>query len=80
MTVVIASGDGTFDPAAARAAHKPVVLVQAGIHLGEIEGKDAGLMLLRDIAVTRKYPVLRLDTRPLQSVSNLPAATGGATP
>ncbi|HZY33364.1 MAG TPA: M14 family metallopeptidase [Rhodanobacter sp.] len=58
MTVVIASGDGTFDPAAARAAHKPVVLLQAGIHPGEIEGKDAGLMLLRDIAVAGKYPHL----------------------
>jgi hypothetical protein len=58
MTVVIASSDGTFDPAAARAARKPVVLVQAGIHPGEIEGKDAGLMLLRDVAVTRKYPHL----------------------
>jgi hypothetical protein len=58
MTVVIASGDGTFDPAAARKAGKPVVLLQAGIHPGEIEGKDAGLMLLRDIAVTGKYPHL----------------------
>ena len=58
MTVVIASADGTFDPAAARAARKPVVLVQAGIHPGEIEGKDAGLMLLRDIAVAGKYPHL----------------------
>lgn len=58
MTVVIASGDGTFDPAAARKAGKPVVLVQAGIHPGEIEGKDAGLMLLRDIAITHKYPHL----------------------
>ena len=58
MTVVIASGDGTFDPAAARKAGKPVVLLQAGIHPGEIEGKDAGLMLLRDIAITRKYPHL----------------------
>ena len=58
MMVVIASGDGTFDPVAARAARKPVVLVQAGIHPGEIEGKDAGLMLLRDIAVTHKYPHL----------------------
>ena len=58
MTVVIASADGTFTPAAARAAHKPVVLVQAGIHPGEIEGKDAGLMLLRDIAITHKYPHL----------------------
>ncbi|SOB88207.1 Murein tripeptide amidase MpaA [Sphingomonas guangdongensis] len=31
-------------------AAKPVLLVQAGIHAGEIDGKDAGLMLLRDIA------------------------------
>lgn len=58
MTVVIASGDGSFDPAAARKSGKAVVLVQAGIHPGEIEGKDAGLMLLRDIAVTGKYPHL----------------------
>ena len=58
MTVVIASGDGTFTPDAARAAHKPIVLLQAGIHPGEIEGKDAGLMLLRDIAIKNKYPHL----------------------
>ena len=42
---VIASKDGqAFDTA------KPVLLVQAGIHPGEIDGKDAGMMLLRDIA------------------------------
>jgi hypothetical protein len=58
MTVVIASAGATFDPAAARATHKPVVLLQAGIHPGEIEGKDAGLMLLRDIAVSGRYPHL----------------------
>ena len=58
MTVVIASSDGTFTADAARTAHKPIVLLQAGIHPGEIEGKDAGLMLLRDIAVTDKYPHL----------------------
>ena len=29
---------------------RPRVLVQAGIHGGEIDGKDAGLMLLRDIS------------------------------
>jgi murein tripeptide amidase MpaA len=34
--------------------HKPVVLVQAGIHAHEIDGKDAGLMLLRDIAFDGK--------------------------
>ncbi|MEP9400607.1 M14 family metallopeptidase [Sphingomonas sp. VNH70] len=37
---------------------KPVVLVQAGIHAGEIEGKDAGLMLLRDIALRGKDRLL----------------------
>jgi murein tripeptide amidase MpaA len=58
MTVVIASSDGNFTPEAARAAHKAVVLVQAGIHPGEIEGKDAGLMLLRDVAVSGHDPHL----------------------
>ncbi|HEX5791997.1 MAG TPA: M14 family metallopeptidase, partial [Rheinheimera sp.] len=29
---------------------RPLLLIQAGIHSGEIDGKDAGLMLLRDIA------------------------------
>ncbi len=42
---VIASKDGaTLDPS------KPVLLAQAGIHPGEIDGKDAGMMLLRDMA------------------------------
>ncbi|MHC4223503.1 MAG: M14 family metallopeptidase [Planctomycetota bacterium] len=30
---------------------KPVLLAQAGIHAGEIDGKDAGMMLLRDMTV-----------------------------
>lgn len=37
---------------------KPVVLAQAGIHSGEIDGKDAGLMLLRDIALRGKADLL----------------------
>ncbi|MBB4131476.1 hypothetical protein GGR62_002267 [Xanthomonas campestris] len=37
---------------------KPVVLAQAGIHAGEIDGKDAGLMLLRDIAQRGKDGLL----------------------
>ena len=48
MLVVAASG-GEFTPEAARASGKEIVFVQAGIHAGEIEGKDAGLMLLRDL-------------------------------
>ena len=50
---VIASKDGkTLDP------KKPVLLVQAGIHPGEIDGKDAGMMLLRDIAFYGKDALL----------------------
>lgn len=45
MVVAIVSKDG-----AKLKPSKPVFLVQAGIHSGEIDGKDAGLMLLRDIA------------------------------
>jgi hypothetical protein len=37
---------------------KPLLLVQAGIHAGEIDGKDAGLMLLRDIAWRGKDKLL----------------------
>jgi len=58
MMAVIANANGVFTPEGARAAKLPVVLVQAGIHPGEIEGKDAGLMLLRDFAVTGKSPHL----------------------
>jgi hypothetical protein len=58
MMLVVASGSKHFTPEAARAAHLPVVLLQAGIHSGEIEGKDAGLMLLRDFAVAGKLPHL----------------------
>jgi murein tripeptide amidase MpaA len=39
-------------------ARKPVLLVQGGIHAGEIDGKDAGLMLLRDIALRGKQGLL----------------------
>lgn len=45
-------------PLLADAPKKPVLLVQAGIHAGEIDGKDAGLMLLRDIALRGKDKLL----------------------
>lgn len=47
--MIIASGDGSNTPEAMLANERPRVLVQAGIHSGEIDGKDAGLMLLRDL-------------------------------
>lgn len=53
LPLLIATEGKTFTPAAARKAGKAVVLIQAGIHAGEIDGKDAGLALLRDIAITK---------------------------
>ena len=50
--LIVAEGE-TFTPEAARRAHKAVVLIQACIHAGEPDGKDAGLALLRDIAITK---------------------------
>jgi len=58
LPMLILSKDRAFTPDAARALGKPVVLIQNGIHSGEIEGKDASGMLLRDIAVLHKYDAL----------------------
>jgi murein tripeptide amidase MpaA len=46
--LITASAGGAITPAPSRKAR---VLAQAGIHSGEIDGKDAGLMLLRDMTV-----------------------------
>ena len=53
LPMLIASTDRTFTPDAARRKTKAVIFIQAGIHAGEIDGKDAGLALLRDIAITK---------------------------
>ncbi|HEX6088421.1 MAG TPA: M14 family metallopeptidase [Thermoanaerobaculia bacterium] len=49
--MVIASKERAFTPEALRKTGKPLVFAQGGIHAGEIDGKDAGLMLLRDLTV-----------------------------
>ncbi|UOR04935.1 M14 family metallopeptidase [Hymenobacter aerilatus] len=70
-------------------AAKPVVLVQAGIHSGEIDGKDAGLMLLRDIALRGKdklldqvdlvfVPIYNIDGHEQMSPWNFPHLRGPA--
>ena len=40
-------------PEQARALHRPIVYVQANIHAGEVEGKEALLALVRDLASTQ---------------------------
>jgi len=53
LPLAILSKERAFTPEAAIATGKPIVLIQNGIHSGEIEGKDACLALMRDIAALR---------------------------
>ncbi len=50
LPLVIASKPQVRTPAEARALGRPVVYVQANIHAGEVEGKEAVLALLRDLS------------------------------
>ena len=43
VAAIVSKDGGRLSP------DKPLFLIQAGIHSGEIDGKDAGLMLIRDI-------------------------------
>jgi murein tripeptide amidase MpaA len=52
---LVASKDRAFTPALAARTGKPVVLLQNGIHPGENGGKDASMMLLRDVLVTKRH-------------------------
>ena len=58
LPLLIAAEAETFTPEAAHSAGKAVVLIQACIHAGEPDGKDAGFALLRDIAITKTQPDL----------------------
>lgn len=53
LWVAVAAKDAPPTPALIHRAGKPVVLIQACIHAGESDGKDAGLALLRDILITK---------------------------
>ncbi len=58
LPLVIVDRDRAFDPARARAKGKLVVMIQACIHAGESDGKDAGLRFLKELCVERKHPGL----------------------
>ncbi len=49
MKALAVSTSGALTPEAAHAQGLPIVLVQGGIHAGEIDGKDAGFGLLHDV-------------------------------
>lgn len=88
LKTVIVSKDKAFTPALARKSNKAIVLIQNGIHSGEIEGKDACMLLLRDILVTKEkshlldnlilliIPVLNIDGHERLSQFNRPNQNG----
>jgi hypothetical protein len=55
MIALVVSKDRAFTPEAAAKTGKAIVMIQSGIHSGEIEGKDTVLMLVRDIGVTKRF-------------------------
>ena len=55
IPILILAGNGEFTPTQATDAAKTVVFINNCIHAGEVAGKDATLMLLRDIAIAGRY-------------------------
>ena len=49
MKALVVSTSGALTAAQAQQRDLPVVLIQGGIHAGEIDGKDAGFLALREI-------------------------------
>ena len=73
MRAIVVTRTGALTPEQAEQANVPVVLAIAGTHAGEIDGKDAGLMLIRDWL--KKPP----SNDPLQHHTSVPARTTAPT-
>jgi hypothetical protein len=54
MAALVVSDGRCFTPEEARAQGRLVVMVEANIHAGEVEGKEAVLALARDLTLTRR--------------------------
>ncbi len=88
LKVVVVSKDKAFTPELAKKSGKAIVLIQNGIHPGEIEGKDACMLLLREILITKEkehlldniilliIPVLNVDGHERLSPFNRPNQNG----
>ncbi len=85
--MIIGTTEKDISPQALKKSDKALLLAQAGIHSGEIDGKDAGMMLLRDIAFGDKkglldkvnllfIPILSVDGHENSSPYNRPNQRG----
>ncbi len=61
LWALILSQAGLFEPSAVQRAGRTIVLVQGGIHAGEIDGKDASLAFARDVLQGKVLPGLLKD-------------------
>jgi len=62
LPLLIADKNKNFSPKNVHQSNNAVLLIEACIHPGESEGKDAGLMFLRDVFIHNKYPDLLENT------------------
>ncbi|MBK7631643.1 MAG: M14 family metallopeptidase [Ignavibacteriales bacterium] len=88
LKVIIVSKDRAFTPEQAKKTGKAILLIQNGIHPGEVEGKDACMLLLREIIITKEkahfldntilliIPVLNIDGHERISPFNRPNQNG----
>ena len=58
LPLVIIDKEGLSTPEEIRKAGRIILLVEAGIHPGESEGKDAMLMLMRDLVIDHQHEEL----------------------
>lgn len=90
MNYMVVANGSEFAPQQAHSSWKAIVLIQNGIHAGEIEGKDACMMLLREILITKEkhhlldklillvIPILNVDGHERISPANRPNQNGPA--
>ena len=58
VPIVVLANPPVSSPAQAEASGKPVIAIQANIHGGEVEGKEASLIVMRDILFGDKQHLL----------------------
>ncbi len=58
LPLLILDKNGNFTPENIRKSGNAIILIQAAVHAGEPDGKDAGLLLFRDIAINKKMTEL----------------------
>lgn len=71
MPFVVVSQEKAFTGRKAQKVAKPIVMIQNGIHAGEIDGKDASLMILRDLALGHHRAILEKITLVIIPIFNV---------